>query len=447
MWFRPRPPPVYTSAHGPRRTRQAGHRRVHLDRRPSQGVRGRHRRRRHRPRDRARRVLHAARPLGMRQDHHAAHAGRASSSPPTDRSSSTASTSPRPPHTSGRSTRSSRATRCSRTSTSSATSPTGCAGARTSTRARGRRASPRRSTSSSSADTASATPTSCRAGQQQRVALARALVLEPAVLLLDEPLGALDAKLRHSLRAELTSLQREVGITFVFVTHDQEEALEMSNRLVVMDGGRIMQLGTPEEVYREPLTEFVADFLGVANLLDVECDAGQRDQARRPLRRVRARGPGSAGHGRVRAVPSSGRSASSWRRPGSPAPTGCRRWSTARSSSARPRRSRSGCRTAPCCSPSSRTTRMRDDLVSGQPVTVQLPPESLRVLASSRDAAPVAVGDGLPRTPRRQPRSSAVVGQVLQHDPSVHRACVPAARRRRGSGRGTTPPAAATRAR
>src|SRR3954466_58296 len=111
-------------------------------------------------------------------------------------------------------------------------------------------------------------------GQQQRVALARALVLEPAVLLLDEPLGALDAKLRHSLRAELTGLQREVGITFVFVTHDQEEALEMSNRLVVMDGGRIMQLGTPEEVYRDPLTEFVADFLGVANLLDIECGPG-----------------------------------------------------------------------------------------------------------------------------------------------------------------------------
>src|SRR4051812_18271851 len=111
-------------------------------------------------------------------------------------------------------------------------------------------------------------------GQQQRVALARALVLEPSVLLLDEPLGALDAKLRHSLRAELASLQREVGITFVFVTHDQEEALEMSTRLAVMDGGRIVQLGTPEEVYREPLTEFVADFLGVANLLDVECDPG-----------------------------------------------------------------------------------------------------------------------------------------------------------------------------
>jgi spermidine/putrescine transport system ATP-binding protein len=111
-------------------------------------------------------------------------------------------------------------------------------------------------------------------GQQQRVALARALVLEPSVLLLDEPLGALDAKLRHSLRAELASLQREVGITFVFVTHDQEEALEMSTRLAVMDGGRVVQLGTPEDVYQQPLTEFVADFLGVANLLDVECLPG-----------------------------------------------------------------------------------------------------------------------------------------------------------------------------
>jgi spermidine/putrescine transport system ATP-binding protein len=111
-------------------------------------------------------------------------------------------------------------------------------------------------------------------GQQQRVALARALVLEPSVLLLDEPLGALDAKLRHSLRAELTSLQRDVGITFVFVTHDQEEALEMSDRLAVMHGGRIAQLGTPQEVYQEPRNEFVADFLGVANLLDVECLPG-----------------------------------------------------------------------------------------------------------------------------------------------------------------------------
>jgi spermidine/putrescine transport system ATP-binding protein len=141
-------------------------------------------------------------------------------------------------------------------------------------------------------------------GQQQRVALARALVLEPAVLLLDEPLGALDAKLRHSLRAELTSLQREVGITFVFVTHDQEEALEMSNRLVVMDGGRIMQLGTPEEVYNEPLTEFVADFLGVANLLDVEClsDRGLTRSVRYGEFTLEAQAPAGHSTGDARAV-------------------------------------------------------------------------------------------------------------------------------------------------
>ena len=113
-------------------------------------------------------------------------------------------------------------------------------------------------------------PNQLSGGQQQRVALARALVLEPSVLLLDEPLGALDAKLRHSLRAQLTELQRRVGITFVFVTHDQEEALEMSDRLAVMSKGRIMQIGAPREIYQFPKSEFVADFLGVANLLDVD---------------------------------------------------------------------------------------------------------------------------------------------------------------------------------
>ncbi|MFL6288351.1 MAG: ABC transporter ATP-binding protein [Actinomycetes bacterium] len=113
-------------------------------------------------------------------------------------------------------------------------------------------------------------PNQLSGGQQQRIALARALVLEPSVLLLDEPLGALDAKLRHSLRAQLTELQRRVGITFVFVTHDQEEALEMSDRLAVMSKGRIMQLGAPRDIYQFPKSEFVADFLGVANLLDVD---------------------------------------------------------------------------------------------------------------------------------------------------------------------------------
>jgi len=106
-------------------------------------------------------------------------------------------------------------------------------------------------------------------GQQQRVALARALVLKPAVLLLDEPLGALDAKLRKALQIELKSLQQQVGITFVYVTHDQEEALTMSDRIAVMSDGRVEQVGPPQEVYEEPTTTFVADFLGVSNLMTV----------------------------------------------------------------------------------------------------------------------------------------------------------------------------------
>ena len=104
-------------------------------------------------------------------------------------------------------------------------------------------------------------------GQQQRVALARALVLRPKVLLLDEPLGALDAKLRKTLQIELRALHQDVGITFVYVTHDQEEALTMSDRLAVMNDGEIEQIGTPKETYEEPASAYVADFLGVANLL------------------------------------------------------------------------------------------------------------------------------------------------------------------------------------
>jgi spermidine/putrescine transport system ATP-binding protein len=104
-------------------------------------------------------------------------------------------------------------------------------------------------------------------GQQQRVALARALVCEPTVLLLDEPLGALDLKLRRQLQVELKRVQVEVGITFVYVTHDQEEALALSDRIAVMNGGRIEQLGTPEELYDRPATRFVADFIGTTNLL------------------------------------------------------------------------------------------------------------------------------------------------------------------------------------
>ena len=111
-------------------------------------------------------------------------------------------------------------------------------------------------------------PAELSGGQRQRVALARAIVNEPQVLLLDEPLGALDLKLRQEMQLELKRIQREVGITFVFVTHDQEEALTLSDRLVVVNGGRIEQLGSPIEVYEQPATEFVAGFIGVSNLLE-----------------------------------------------------------------------------------------------------------------------------------------------------------------------------------
>ena len=107
-------------------------------------------------------------------------------------------------------------------------------------------------------------------GQQQRVALARALVLDPAVLLLDEPLGALDAKLRRSLKVELKALQERVGVTFLYVTHDQEEALTMSDRLAVMRAGKIVQMGVPHEIYDTPADTYVADFLGVSNLMRVD---------------------------------------------------------------------------------------------------------------------------------------------------------------------------------
>ncbi len=105
-------------------------------------------------------------------------------------------------------------------------------------------------------------------GQQQRVALARALVNRPKVLLLDEPLGALDLKLRQAMQVELKQMQEHVGITFVYVTHDQEEALTMSDRIAVMDGGQLLQVGTPEEIYDHPRTRFVADFIGETNLLE-----------------------------------------------------------------------------------------------------------------------------------------------------------------------------------
>jgi spermidine/putrescine transport system ATP-binding protein len=167
-------------------------------------------------------------------------------------------------------------------------------------------------------------PSQLSGGQQQRVALARALILNPAVLLLDEPLGALDAKLRKALQIELKALQEEIGITFVYVTHDQEEALTMSDRLAVMSNGQVEQIGSPSEVYEEPDTAYVADFLGVSNLMDAAADgldadaharvrlgefelaAGQGDtDARGPVKivirpeRVRLEESGATGQNRV----------------------------------------------------------------------------------------------------------------------------------------------------
>ncbi len=137
-------------------------------------------------------------------------------------------------------------------------------------------------------------PAQLSGGQQQRVALARSLVLRPEVLLLDEPLGALDLKLRKQLQLQLKRIQQEVGITFVYVTHDQEEAFFMSNRVAIMSDGRIEQLGTPREVYEQPRTEFVADFVGASNRIGATVlarhDDGTYDAELVGVGRVRARG-------------------------------------------------------------------------------------------------------------------------------------------------------------
>src|SRR3954449_1042602 len=118
-------------------------------------------------------------------------------------------------------------------------------------------------------------PSQLSGGQRQRVALARALVNRPRVLLPEEPLGALDLKLRQQLQVELKGIQNEVGITFVYVTHDQDEALTMSDRIAVMDGGRVLQVGSPRDVYEEPESRFVAGFVGVSNLLELPVAAAR----------------------------------------------------------------------------------------------------------------------------------------------------------------------------
>ena len=134
-------------------------------------------------------------------------------------------------------------------------------------------------------------------GQQQRVALARALVNHPTVLLLDEPLGALDRKLRHEMQIELKQLQQQVGITFVYVTHDQEEALTMSDMIVVMRDGRIQQMGPPEHLYQQPVNQFVAGFIGSSNFIPATvADARRRDTAGDRRDRLRA-APSGSGHG------------------------------------------------------------------------------------------------------------------------------------------------------
>ena len=127
-------------------------------------------------------------------------------------------------------------------------------------------------------------PNQLSGGQQQRVALARALVNRPQLLLLDEPLGALDLKLRKQMQIELKRIQSEVGITFIYVTHDQEEAMTMSDRLAVMNAGRMEQVGAPQDVYELPATEFVASFLGASNLLDGEIETANGELSKVRLR-------------------------------------------------------------------------------------------------------------------------------------------------------------------
>jgi putative spermidine/putrescine transport system ATP-binding protein len=142
-------------------------------------------------------------------------------------------------------------------------------------------------------------PVQLSGGQRQRIALARSLVNRPRVLLLDEPLGALDLKLRQEMQIELKRIQQDVGLTFVYVTHDQEEALTMSDRLAVFNEGRIEQLGTPEEVYEHPSTEFVAGFVGISNVLE----RGGRRFTVRPEKIQMHFGDGGAGEpGQIRDV-------------------------------------------------------------------------------------------------------------------------------------------------
>ena len=218
------------------------------------------------------RVLHDARPVRLRQDDDAAPDRRASSARTRAGSCSTASTCRARRRTSATSTRSSRATRCSRTRRVEDNVAFGLRYKKL-----GREDAQRRVQEAMDlvrlGGLGARKPAQLSGGQQQRVALARALVLEPPVLLLDEPLGALDARLRIDLQVELKRIQEQLGITFIYVTHDQDEALTMSDRVAVMRDGRIDQCATPQELYEEPATAFVANFLGAANLIPVQARA------------------------------------------------------------------------------------------------------------------------------------------------------------------------------
>ncbi len=138
-------------------------------------------------------------------------------------------------------------------------------------------------------------PRQLSGGQQQRVALARAIVVRPAVLLLDEPLGSLDKKLREEMQVELRQLQRAIGITAVFVTHDQEEALTLSDRVAIMNAGKIEQMGTPRELYERPATDFVANFLGVSNAFDGRVAAREGEDALVTIGPIQVRLPWESG--------------------------------------------------------------------------------------------------------------------------------------------------------
>ena len=214
-------------------------------------------------------------------------------------------------------------------------------------------------------------------GQQQRVALARALVNRPRVLLLDEPLGALDLKLRKEMQIELTRIQQQVGITFIYVTHDQGEALSMSDRIAVMSDGVIEQLDTPAEIYDRPLTAFVADFIGEMNFLDGTVTRGQRRRVRprhrRPESSSAARGEATRGQAarvgirpaRLRIAAGLGDEQRSTRRA---------RWSTRRCISGTRSRSSPPWTAAPRCSSGSNgpaPMRSHDAIRPGDPITIQ----------------------------------------------------------------------------